>query len=463
MARRKDIEIAPQLQEIAQATNGHGSADLISNAGELRSAEANELLARPPSWLMRWGILSVVGVFFLLFAIAAMIRYPDTIEGNASVTTNPLPIHLKAMNTGRVKQFFLPDNAVVNDNQAIAEIENNTGFEQIHKLIRLTDSTALYLQQGNTTGLRKALAKPEYALGEAQPFYNILLQNISAYLLEQGEHIYSKRATNLQQQLQRYQSVSTITGTETRLIDEELKQAAERFAANEKLYQDKVISRMEYYEEAAKMRQRKLSLEAQRRSNLQNNITINVQQKQLLEVQYDKAEKERVHYLAIEEAIRNLQNYIQGWKRQYLVIAPYKGTLHYLKPLQENETVNAGDELFAVIPAQYHYTAFINLPPNGLGKVQPGQKVHLLLNKYPYQEYGYIEGTVTHISELPVSDAKTDKDVTYRVAVGLPDSLITSYHKTIPFSPEMAATARIITQDRNLLQRLIAGITGWKK
>ncbi|MFA6150307.1 MAG: hypothetical protein WC716_03235 [Chitinophagaceae bacterium] len=51
----------------------------------------------------------------------------------------------------------------------------------------------------------------------------------------------------------------------------------------------------------------------------------------------------------------------------------------------------------------------------------------------------------------------------YRIYVQLPDTLITSYNKKIPFNPEMTATARIITKDRNLLQRLVAGVAKMDK
>ena len=70
--------------------------------------------------------------------------------------------------------------------------------------------------------------------------------------------------------------------------------------------------------------------------------------RQLLEIQYDKTEKERSLQVAIQESVRNLQNYIQTWKRQYLLAAPYNGTLHYLRPLQLNEVAAAGDMLFTV-------------------------------------------------------------------------------------------------------------------
>ena len=461
MAERKDIEIAPQLVEAVVAnTNGNGIHLPEKPHQELRSAEANEMLERTPSWLMRWGMFSVVGVFALLFSIAALIKYPDTIEGKAIVTTDPLPIQLKATTNGRVAMLFVPDGKIITTGIPIAEIENNTGYTYIQQLTTIADSTSHYLASGNIAGFKSVVQSPLLSLGEAQPMYNILLQGISSYLLLKGEHIYTKRETNLQQQINRYHSVTTITATETKLIDEELKQAADRFESNEKLYKDKVISRMEYYDEAAKVRQRKLALEAQRRASLQNTITLGDNNRQLLEIQYDKAEKERSLQVAIQEAVRNLQNYIQTWKRQYLLIAPYHGTLHYLRPLQLNEITNAGDVLFTVIPSTFRNTAIINLPATGLGKVVIGQVVHLLLEKYPYQEYGYLEGIVTAINELPtVLNSQESKEQLYRITVKLPTQLITSYHKTIPFSPEMQATARIITKDRNLIQRLVSGIS----
>ncbi|MES2477715.1 MAG: hypothetical protein V4561_01410 [Bacteroidota bacterium] len=51
----------------------------------------------------------------------------------------------------------------------------------------------------------------------------------------------------------------------------------------------------------------------------------------------------------------------------------------------------------------------------------------------------------------------------FRIYIKLPNTLIKSYHKKIPFNPEMTATARIITKDRNLLQRLVAGVAKMDK
>ena len=252
------------------------------------------------------------------------------------------------------------------------------------------------------------------------------------------------------------------------MIQEELNQSDERFRANEKLFKDKVISRQEYYDEAAKLRQKKLQLEQQKRNCIQNTISSGENNKQMLEIQYEREEKERTLTIGAEEALRNISNYIQTWSQHYLIVAPYSGTIQYLRPLQVNEPTNSGEELFAIIPGDHKYLAVVMLPAAGIGKVKIGQTVHLLSDNYPYNEFGLLEGKVTKRSTLPEpsksnSTSQQSQYSVYRVYVQLADNLKTSYNREIPFSPEMPATARIITKDKNLLQRLIEGVSGLRK
>jgi multidrug resistance efflux pump len=426
----------------------------------VRSDEATELLERTPSWILRWGVTVLIGVFVLVAIVAILVKYPDTLEGRAVVSTDPLPIKLKAANSGRLARLFIADNKTVAANTPVAEIENHTGFDNIMLLQQYADSTAGYMTSGNDSALARMLNTPLFTLGEAQSFYNQLLQNIGAYLLLKKEQLYKKRIGNLQQQISRYNTTMNISSQQTELEQEELKQYNERFRANEQLYRDKVISRNEYFEEAARLRQKRIALEERNKNAVQGNITISDYRKQLLDMEYDREEKDRELRTGIMESIRNIRNYIQTWKIQYLLVAPYRGQVHYLRTLQQNEMINAGEELFAVAPENAHYNAHISIPATGIGKVKKGQIVHILLDKYPYNEYGYLEGKVNNISALPEAadnNNNTPDQQTYHIDVRLPDSLVTSYHIPIPVSPEMGGQGRIITKDMNLLQRLVAG------
>ena len=83
--------------------------------------------------------------------------------------------------------------------------------------------------------------------------------------------------------------------------------------------------------------------------------------------------------MAIHESIRNIQSQIQAWKNKYLLSSADEGVLHYLMPLQLQDVINAGDELFAIMPSTYHRVAYVTLPSTGLGKVKINQRVQIAL------------------------------------------------------------------------------------
>jgi len=421
-----------------------------------------EIVSAKPDFLVRKGIMLLFVLILLLLLGSWFITYPDALEGEAIITTNPLPIKLKSISGGRIARLFVTDGAMTTQQTPIAEIENLIGYQNIITLQHTIDSITICLQTNNDSTIEPFIDNPLQSLGDAQQFYNQLLQQLSAKRLLVKEQLYNKRKQNLQHQIANLKTIAQISKQEKKIIEDELKQSNDRFKANEKLYTDKVISEQEYYDEAAKWSAKKLQLEQQKRNSIQISINSDDNNKQMLEIQYEREEKERGLTVGIQEAIRNINNYIQSWKQRYLIVAPYNGTVQYLRPLQLNEPTNIGEELFAIVPQKSTCLAIIMLPANGIGKIALGQNVHLLLDNFPYNEFGFLEGKVIKRSSLPesiksISEA-AQQTVVYRIYVQLPQKLITSYHKTIPFTPEMTAKARIITNERNLLQRLFQGI-----
>ena len=87
------------------------------------------------------------------------------------------------------------------------------------------------------------------------------------------------------------------------------------------------------------------------------------------------------------------------------------------------------------------------LPTVNSGKVRKGMRANIRLEGYPYQEFGVLQGQVSSIALVPEKEA-------YLVEIALSDSLVTSYGRTIPFAQELPGTARIITEDRRILDRV---------
>ena len=88
------------------------------------------------------------------------------------------------------------------------------------------------------------------------------------------------------------------------------------------------------------------------------------------------------------------------------------------------------------------------LPAQGSGKVRDSLAVNISLDGYPDEEFGILKARVKSISPVP------QEDQTYLVEVELPDTLVTTYNKLIPFQQEMLGQANIVTEDRRILERI---------
>lgn len=77
---------------------------------ELRSKEMQEILSRPPKWLIRYGIGIIFCVIAIIFVGSYFIEYPDTIKGEVILTNkNQAKIIVPAHNSGKIK-----NNQIVN-------------------------------------------------------------------------------------------------------------------------------------------------------------------------------------------------------------------------------------------------------------------------------------------------------------------------------------------------------------
>jgi len=115
---------------------------------------------------------------------------------------------------------------------------------------------------------------------------------------------------------------------------------------------------------------------------------------------------------------------------------------------------DANDEVLTIVPTEGvgEIVGKALLPTANSGKVKPEQTVNIQLDGFPFQEYGVIKATVESISLVPTSVVPNETN--YILEINLPDSLITTYDKLIPFRQEMKGTANIITEDRRVLERI---------
>ncbi|MDR0566400.1 MAG: HlyD family efflux transporter periplasmic adaptor subunit [Prevotellaceae bacterium] len=179
----------------------------------------------------------------------------------------------------------------------------------------------------------------------------------------------------------------------------------------------------------------------------------------LLRIGIEKLEKERQMLLDLLAAYHDLSDNIKRWEEQFLFKAPFDGKVEYLNFWVNNQFIQAGTEVFSIIPKENAPVGQMLLPAGGAGKVKIGNKVAIKLENYPHAEFGYIEGKVKSMSLVTQQyDAGASKIDAYLVLVDMSQGLTTNYGQVFEFQYKISGSADIIVKDRRLIERLFDNI-----
>ena len=203
----------------------------------------------------------------------------------------------------------------------------------------------------------------------------------------------------------------------------------------------------------AALNQSKQQFENLNKTIVQNSISITEYESRLNEMEYTFNERTRTLKERIQASLNSIDNFISSWRQNYMLTAPFSGKLSYLSNLTEKQFINAGAELFVVVPENNQYVGYIKISSHGFGKVKTGQRVHIKLDSYPYHEFGRLLGTVAAITPIANSNLQNSQLV-YLVKISLTNGLQSTFNEELDFSPEMGGTAEIVTDDLRLMQRV---------
>ena len=81
-----------------------------------------------------------------------------------------------------------------------------------------------------------------------------------------------------------------------------------------------------------------------------------------------------------------------------------------------------------------------------IGKIALGQRVVIHLTGFPEETYGFMEGSITAVSEFP------DETGNYVLSVGLTDVTVERCKAVLSIIKETQGTAKVIIKERTLLE-----------
>jgi multidrug efflux pump subunit AcrA (membrane-fusion protein) len=420
----------------AQATN---LADI-----ELRSEEVQEILAKVPNWMIRWGSALFLGLIFMILIISWFAKYPDVIPSQTYLTTLLPPQKEYAKTTGKIDTLFVKDNQVVEPQTPLAILENTANYQDVFLLKSIIDT----LSMRNDSFSFPINSLPVLFLGEIDADFALFENNYLQYTLNKQLQPFSNEALanrfsiiELQNRLKSLESQKQLSEAELSFKNKEL----ERYRT---LLNKGVISEQEYESKQLDYLQTDKNLKNMSVSVSQIREAISNANKTSKGTEINRVKEEMNLLKGVIQSFNQLKRSLKDWELRYLMKSELKGKVSFMNTWSAKQTVNTGDWVFTIIPSENSsYVAKLKTPAQNSGKIKPGQTVHIRLENYPDKEFGILKGKVANISLVP------DKDGFYLIDVSLPEKLITTYGKEIIFKQEMRGAAEIVTEDLRLIER----------
>lgn len=410
------------------------------------SEEVRDVLSHPPKAIFKWGNTILFGFLIILMVLAWLIKYPDIITAPITITTQIPPEKLVAKSSGRIEKIFVQDRAIVAKNTPLAIIENPANYSDVFLLKTLVDST-----KTTTNDFVFPIEKlPILNLGAVESAYAVFEKDYLAYKLNKDLAPYeidlSAQNIETSQQHERLR----LLAEQKEIAQKELQYKNQELQRNKNLHAKGVISTQEWEQKNVEYLQQEKNLNSlnSQISQLRSSLNDLNRNKRTTSVNQSKDNVNLLRNVVL--SFNQLKKAITEWELAYVLRSSISGQVSFMQIWTENQTINAGENTFVIIPQNTSdFLGKIKAPALNSGKIKTGQEVNIRLDNYPDREFGIIKGKIKSISLTP------DKENNLLIDVSLPNGLESSYNKKIVFQQEMSGTAAIVTEDLRLIERLL--------
>lgn len=417
------------------------------NSEEERTDEVQTIIDRMPTRGATYVAIITTLLVGVTILLGFLIKYPNTVDGQISITALYAPVKIITSNSGRL-HLLKANNKRVKQGEIISWLDNAADYVEIEHIATL-------LKQYNTEKLDSIILPENVELGEISSTYTRFLLAHKQYSRFIHKNSYHTQKANLQNQIRIDSSILENMNQEILLRDQIMTLIAIQHKRDSSMFASKAITE-------ADMIQRKsdyLSRQEAYQTLLTNRSTLisrlHSNRISLTQLNIEETEKRESLHSSLLANINELINDIEIWKQKYAIYAPIEGQLEYLDFWRENSFVQAGEALYSILPEKNEIIGELIVPSYGIGKVKIGQDVNVKLDNYPYDEYGSISGKVKSISQMPNIIKTTNGNInSYLIIVTFPEGCQTNYGQTLHLNFETKGIAEIITEQKKLIHRL---------
>ncbi len=439
----------PQSMQVEDSSSSESLQNTDWPELDVRSSEVQEIIGRPPHWLIRWGITFFFAVMGLIFLVSFIIKYPEVIEAPIRLTAIEAPQTLQSRIDGRIDHLLVENNEVIQQGEVIAWMESTADHEEVLQLSAIVDSIHIWLLNNKYYKL-ETLNMAEFSnLGELQGSFQNFEQSRREFMAYQPGGIYKQRQKMLEQELVYNQQLLANLLTQKENLEQDYEIAESEFEIQKQLGENGFIAPIEKDRAKRELIAQRQSLQEFEASIINNQLSQSSKRQEIMELQRQSGDQSS-EFL---QDVNSMKSTIKDWNEQYFITAPFDGKVIFTGVIQENQLVNTGQELAYVKPDNVEFFGEMPVAQQSFGKIEEGQKVLVRFNGYPYHEYGSVNGEIEYFSDIPVQDSL------FFARVDFPEELTTNYDVEIPPVNGMAGQAEIITQDMRLIDRVYNNLT----
>lgn len=410
---------------------------------ELRSESVQDILTRPPHWMIRWGNTTIFLCFLLVVFMSYFIKYPEFISAPILITSQNPPEKIESRTSSKIEKIFIKNGNQVHKDEILMVLQSSSSYKDVLNLKKMVDST----NQSNVLNF-PIHEVSTFKLGDLQIDYNNFAKALQDQNIYYRLQPYAPENLAVNQSLEEIRNRILILRQQQELEQIKLQLKTKNFQRSQDLFKKGVIAAVDLEMENINYLQAQQNLE---------NITISLSQSEesIYNLKKTKSglainsEKDRINYFTQTlQLFEQLRKSLIQWEQKYLIVSSTNGLVSFQQFWGENQFLESGIVLLSILPKDKEaIVGRMFVPSFNSGKIVEGQKVLIKLDNFQYQEFGIVEGRVQNISLTP------DENGNYYVNIILPKGLKTSYDKALPFDKELKGNAEIVTKDLRLIER----------
>ncbi len=158
-------------------------------------------------------------------------------------------------------------------------------------------------------------------------------------------------------------------------------------------------------------------------------------------------------------SIINQKTTEQEERSSHLITAPVTGRVTALN-ISVGDSVSASRPLLSILPEDATLYAWLFIPSRAAGLTEDGQRVRLMYDSFPYQQFGTHPGKIISISDAVISPGDISgplrlSEPAFIAKVAIDSATITAYGQERSLQTDMLVTADIVQAKRSILEWML--------